>query len=96
MKPVIIGLVVLFLALQYQLWCARGGLFSASDLKKAIARQSEVNLTLKERNDRLKMNIKNLKQGKYSLEEHARNELGMVKQGETFYQVVKSDNRSNS
>lgn len=91
MKSIIAALVVLFLVLQYQLWFASGGLLSAWSAKEEIEKQKIINARYEKRNKHLEINIKALKHGKDALEEHARNDLGMVKKDETFYQVVKSD-----
>ncbi len=95
MKPIIAALVVLFFVLQYQLWFAKGSLFSATHMQKDIAKQRFVNAELKKRNDRLKADVKDLKHGRHALEEHARRDLGMVKKDETFYQVVNSGDNGN-
>ncbi len=89
MKPIIIALVLLLFLLQYELWFANGSLLSAWRLKHSIAQQKNVNKKLKKRNMILSADIKDLKSGKQSVEEHARSDLGMIKKGETFYQVVK-------
>lgn len=96
MKVIIAALAFLFLALQYQLWFAKGSLMSAWRLKKDIAKQTTVNVDLQKRNDRLKADIKDLKKGKQALEGHARDDLGMIKKNETFYQVVKRGNNDNN
>lgn len=94
MKSIIAALVLLFLVLQYQLWFAKGSLMSAWHMRRDIQAQQLANNKLKNRNDQLKVDIKDLKHGKHALEERARNDLGMVKKNETFYQVVKSDRES--
>ena len=84
-------MVVLLLLLQYELWFANGGLISAHRIKHSLAKQQKVNAKLKKRNMVLSADIKDLKSGNKSIEERARNDLGMIKKGETFYQVVKPD-----
>lgn len=95
MKPIIAALVVLFFVLQYQLWFAKGSLFSATHMQNNIVKQRVVNAGLKKRNDRLKADVKDLKHGKYALEERARRDLGMVEKDEIFYQVVNSGDNGN-
>ena len=43
---------------------------------------------LKQRNDALAAEVRDLKSGEAAVEERARSELGMIKPGETFYRVV--------
>jgi cell division protein FtsB len=89
MKSIIVALVLLLIILQYELWFAKGGLFSARNLNHSVALQQTVNAKLKKRNAALSADIKDLRSGKKSVEERARNDLGMIKKGETFYQVIK-------
>lgn len=88
MKPVIISLGIILLILQYKIWFDDGGIKRYWYLKNAIARQVIQNNGLKQRNEMLKMEIKDLRQGQEAIEERARNDLGMVKKGETFYQII--------
>jgi cell division protein FtsB len=43
---------------------------------------------LKKRNETLSAEVDDLKHGDEAIEERARSELGLIKPGETFYQVV--------
>ncbi len=88
MKPIIFILGILFLVLQYEFWFSKGGAVSAWRLKQNIAVQQQNNKKVQKSNLALVADIKDLKSGNQSIEERARNELGMVKKGETFYQVV--------
>ena len=88
MKLAIMILTLLFLILQYKLWFGDRGLHDAHLLDTAVQEQQQENLKLKQRNDQLSAEVKDLKEGKEAIEERARSELGMVKKGETFYQVV--------
>lgn len=47
-----------------------------------------VNKKLAERNAILMADIFDLKHGNEAIEEHARNDLGMIKKGEVFYQIT--------
>lgn len=79
---------LLFLGLQYQLWFDNGGLQELVRLKKAIAVADIQNARLAERNNLLKVDVKDLRRADEGVEERARNVLGMVKDDETFFQVV--------
>lgn len=88
MRILLAILVVLLLALQYKLWFGDGGLLKVRELQEAVEAQQQENAALRERNGALAAEVKDLKTGTAAIEERARTELGMVKEGETFYQVV--------
>ncbi|MBH9365060.1 septum formation initiator family protein [Pseudomonas aeruginosa] len=76
--------VVLILALaglQYRLWVGDGSLAQVRDLQKQIADQHGENERLLERNRILEAEVAELKKGTETVEERARHELGMVKDG---------------
>ncbi|HHM6518028.1 TPA: cell division protein FtsB [Pseudomonas aeruginosa] len=84
--------VVLILALaglQYRLWVGDGSLAQVRDLQKQIADQHGENERLLERNRILEAEVAELKKGTETVEERVRHELGMVKDGETLYQLAK-------
>ncbi|MEX0900501.1 MAG: cell division protein FtsB [Gammaproteobacteria bacterium] len=86
-------LAALVLVLQYQLWIADGGARDAWLLRQELKAQQAENARLVERNAALAAEVADLKDGLAAIEERARNELGMVKDGETFYQVVEPDEK---
>jgi cell division protein FtsB len=81
-------LIVLLLGLQYRLWVGDGSLAQVTDLKQQIADQQGENQRLLERNRILEAEVMELKEGMETVEERARQELGMVKEGETLYQLT--------
>ncbi len=89
-KAIISILVVLLLLLQYKLWFGDGSVVEVRELERAIAAQREENESLRERNRALEAEVNDLKTGLDAIEERARSELGMIREGETFYQVVES------
>jgi cell division protein FtsB len=78
----------MLLLLQYPLWFGSGGLLTLWQLRSEIDGQKTENAQLRDRNATLEAEVSDLKQGMESIEERARAELGMVKKGETFYQVI--------
>jgi cell division protein FtsB len=88
MKAFIAALLVLLVLLQFKLWLGDGGLRDIWDLQAAIEAQTGENQQLLERNQALAAEVNDLKEGLEAIEERARRELGMIRQGETFYQVV--------
>jgi cell division protein FtsB len=83
------ALLVALLLLQYRLWFRADGMRDIWRLKGAIAQQTAENEKFKKRNDELLFQIQRLQHSADATESRARNELGMVKKGETFYQIVK-------
>lgn len=88
MKYIIAILITLLILLQFKLWLGDGGISDVWRLNKSIQVQNQENIILKERNLALEAEVQDLKQGMNAIEERARNELGMIRKGETFYQVV--------
>ena len=91
MKPVKIAayvLLVILVLLQYPLWFGVGGVIAVWRLNREIAAQQKENAQLKDRNQALEAQVNDLKQGLEVIEGRARAELGMVKKGETFYQII--------
>lgn len=88
MKLLLAILLFLFLLLQYSLWFGKGSVLEVLHLKSSIKEQQAENAELKERNQALEGEVKDLKTGLDAIEERARSELGMVKKGEIFYQLV--------
>lgn len=89
MKAIFLALFILLLVLQYQLWFAPGGVTSLFRLQQSIQHQIDMNKQLAARNNQLIADINDLKNGNEAIEERARNDLGMIKKGEVFYQIVK-------
>ena len=88
MKAIGAALAILFVLLQFKLWFGEGSMKDVWTLDDAIAVQAAENAQLKERNQTLAAEVADLKQGYEAIEERARYDLGMIKEGETFYQVV--------
>jgi cell division protein FtsB len=85
---IIVGLFAVLAGLQYALWFGEGNLADAWKLSDALAAQRAENAHLESRNQTLAAEVRDLKRGHAAIEEHARVDLGMIKQGETFYQIV--------
>ena len=90
-------MIFLLLLLQYRLWTGNGSLVEVNLLKDEIEKIKNENDNLKERNLSLMAEVFDLKQGHEAIEEIARSEMGMIKDGETFYQIIdNADQQSNS
>jgi len=81
-------LLVLFILLQYRLWFGEGSLAQVWHLKQQIAHLEQVTAGFRQRNQALEVEVNALKYSDSAVEALARMELGMVKEGETFYQIV--------
>ncbi|MCK9539540.1 cell division protein FtsB [Dokdonella sp.] len=88
LRLVALILLILLIALQVHLWTGRGGLRDVWRLEQRIEEQKAENARLKARNDTLSAEVEDLKRGKEAIEERARSELGLIRPGETFYQVA--------
>jgi cell division protein FtsB len=80
-------LILLLAGLQYRLWVGDGSLAQVTELQQQIVAQQGENERLLERNRILEAEVLELKQGVETVEERARHELGMLKEGETLYQL---------
>ncbi len=88
MKILIGVLIVLLLVLQYKLWVADGGYHDVRRLQREVAALKAENEELQARNRALQAEVEDLKSGLTVIEDLARQELGMTRQGETFFQVI--------
>ncbi len=92
MKWLALGLAMLLLAAQYRLWFAdEGSLAELHRLQQEIDQQQARNAELEARNLRLEQEVIELQQGLETVEERARRDLGMIRDGETYYQVIEAE-----
>ena len=84
----IIILIFFFLMIQFDIWFKDDGFYRVKELEQMIGSQVEENERLKLRNEQLEREIEELKSGTESIEEKARTDLGMIKEGEEFYLIV--------
>ena len=90
MKWLSVTLLLILLALQYRLWIGDGSVAHVVRLDRELQRQSAANERLQERNRILAIEVEDLKEGLNSVEERAREEMGMIKDGETFYMLIET------
>ena len=88
MRLLTIALIGLIGLIQYPLWAGKGSWFRVWEIDQQIRAQKEVNGRLQTRNAALDAEVRDLKQGYDAIEERARNELGMIKHDEIFFQVL--------
>ena len=88
MRWVSLILFVLILLWQYPLWLGKGSWIKVWEVDRQLEAQKQINQQTKLRNNVLDAEVRDLKQGTEAIEERARNDLGMIKSGEVFFQVV--------
>jgi cell division protein FtsB len=88
MRLVTLGLALLLLLVQAELWLGRGGVPRVMELQSRLDRQRSENEVARGRNAQLLAEVSDLKEGLEMVEEKARSELGMVKADEILVQVA--------
>lgn len=82
------ALLVMIVLLAYALILGKGGWLRIRSLDQQIAAQKASNQDMQKRNEALSAEVQDLKKGSDALEERARVDLGMIRQGETYYRYV--------
>lgn len=90
MRTLLLILLCLIALVQYSLWLGKGGWLQVRDLDRQIKVQEDNNQKMQGRNAAIEADVRDLKQGYAAIEERARNQLGMIKDDEVFFQVIKS------
>lgn len=96
MRWLIVGLLVCLIFLQVRLWVGDGSVAEVVQLQREIEKQEQENNRLNQRNQDLAKQVEELKTGLKAIEARARRDMGMVKEGETFYMVVEEDDEASS
>jgi cell division protein FtsB len=91
MKILIAVLILVFIGLQYKLWFGDGSLSEVVQLSRELETQRTRLEELETRNRILEAQVLDLQKGLDAFEEKARNDLGMIKQGETFIQLIPAE-----
>jgi len=94
MKILVAVLILLLAGLQYRLWFGDGSLSEVVQLSHELEIQKNRLRDLEERNQKLEAQVLDLQNGLDAFEEKARNDLGMIKQGETFIQLIPEDDET--
>jgi cell division protein FtsB len=89
-------LLVALIALQLKLWSGSGGMQSVDTLRVSVKKQTDDNAKLVQRNQAVGADVLDLKHGDQAVEARARTELGLIKPGEVFYQVVEQPAHAGS
>ena len=90
-RLIVIGLTVLLILIQYPLWLGKGSWLRVWDLSRQLDSALVKEQELRERNAKLATEVQDLKEGTGALEERARYELGLIKDNETFVQILEGE-----
>ena len=90
LKLLLLVLAALFLLLQYRLWFSGDNIIETRKLEHKLESQRVDNQQQVELNNQLRAEVDALKTSLSEVEARARKELGMVKQGETYFMLLES------
>lgn len=88
MRLITLSLVALLFLIQLPLWLGKGGWLRVWDLDKQVVAAQKKNEELRARNAKLNSEVQDLRDGTGAVEERARYELGMIRDGEIFVQIL--------
>jgi len=94
MRLLFIIFSVLAFLLFARLWVGQGSFPDIWFLEKQIKAQNESNDLQSEKNRKLEAEVSELKSGDDTINAYARSELGMIRKGETFYNVILNDKQA--
>ena len=94
-KLILAVFVVIFIVLQYALWAGKQNVIDLYRLNRQVDDVRNENNEFKRRNDQLHKDVIDIKNGTGAIESQARFDLGLIKPGETYYQIVRSDQGEN-
>lgn len=91
MRVLIAILIILLCLLQYRLWWGDGNRFELRNFQQQVELLEQEAERLRERNRVLEAEVADLRKGKEAIEERAREDLGMIREGEIFFQVIEEE-----
>ena len=95
-RPMLLTLLGLLMLLQYRLWFGEGGINERQSLEAQVANDSAENQRLTQRNEALADRVIELQNGQEMLEAVAREDLGLVREGEEFILFVNEKSEEKS
>ena len=96
LRTLIFCLLGIVLALQYALWFGKSNVVDLIHLGRSVLQLETDNLSLRERNNRLHAEVNEIKNRVEAIEARAREHLGLIMPGETYFQVVPADDASET
>ena len=88
LRGFILGLVGLVIALQYALWFGKSNVVDLVRLRQTVDSLERENISLTVRNERLHADVNEIKNRMEAIEAQAREQLGLILPGETYFQIV--------
>lgn len=95
LRGFILGLVGLVIALQYALWFGKSNVVDLVRLRQTVDSLERENISLRERNERLHADVNEIKNRMEAIEAQAREQLGLILPGETYFQIVNPPSQSD-
>ena len=96
LRTLIFCLLGIVLALQYALWFGKSNVVDLIHLGRSVLQLETENLSLRERNNRLHAEVNEIKNRVEAIEARAREHLGLIMPGETYFQVEPADDASET
>ena len=96
LRTLIFCLLGIVLALQYALWFGKSNVVDLIHLGRSVLQLETENLSLRERNNRLHAEVNEIKNRVEAIEARAREHLGLIMPGETYFQVLPADDASET
>lgn len=90
MKLLSFILLLAVAAMQYPLWFGKASWLKVWQVDQEVIAVRAENMQLQNRNNMLEAEVNDLKQGLEAIEERARSDLGMIKEGEILFQIVRN------
>ncbi|MDP3877428.1 MAG: septum formation initiator family protein [Methylobacter sp.] len=88
MKIIIAIIVLLIVHLQYRIWLGDGSIAEIEAYQQRLDVLQKQVEEKRQRNEALYAEVLDLRKGQEAIEERARDELGMIKEDETFFHVL--------
>jgi cell division protein FtsB len=96
LRTLIFCLLGVVLALHYALWFGKSNVMDFFHLRRSVVELETENLSLRERNNRLHADVNEIKNRVEVIEARAREHLGLILPGETYFQVVPAGDASEA
>ncbi|MDD4907317.1 MAG: septum formation initiator family protein [Methylobacter tundripaludum] len=88
MKTIIAIIILLIIHFQYRIWVGDGSVAQIDAYQQRLDDLKKQAEEKRERNEALYAEVLDLRKGQEAIEERARDELGMIKEDETFFHVL--------